>query len=47
MDKMPVGAGGCHPLPETPGAGTPAPTQAARQKPLFCGQQLRQSLWFT
>lgn len=40
MDNTSVGAGGCHPLPETPEAGTPAPTQAARQKPLFSGQQL-------
>lgn len=39
--------GGRHSLPETPRAGTPAPTQAARQGPLLSGQRLIQGLRFT
>ena len=41
MDTMPRrGGGGCHSLPETPGAGTPAPTPPAGQGPLFSRPQL-------
>lgn len=41
MDNMPRwGGGGCHSLPETPGAGTPAPTPPAGQGPLFSRPQL-------
>lgn len=36
--------GGCHSLPETRGAGTPALTQAARQGPLLLGQLLSQAV---
>lgn len=41
MDNMPPwDGGGCHSLPETPGAGTPAPTPPAEQGPLFSPPQL-------
>ena len=45
MDNMPPGGvrGGCHSLPETPGAGTPA----AGQGPLLSSQQLSRGLRFT